>query len=804
MMNGVGELRRAARALARSPRFTVFTVACLGVGIGLSSTVFSLVDAVLLRPLPYRDPDRLVVVSESRPEKPDPFLLSPLTFAELKVRSGVLSGLSAMEAKGFNLAGEGEPERVEGCAADAELLRVLGVSPYLGRGFDAVEDAPGRHADVALVGYGLWQRRFGGSIDVIGHKLILDGRPHTVIGIMPPGFRAPDKAELWVPLALDPGKMPQRIKHSLTVVGRLRSGSSTGQVGRALGAVAEALGKDYPKSNAGWGLGAKSVRDDEIGDFSSTLLALQVAVLLLVLIVCANVAGLELVRASRRWHETAVRTALGAGRLALIRPLLAESLLLAALGCGVGIAVAALCLKPLATLISSAVLTRPEVRLDARVLVFAVATAALTAVVFSLAPGLQLTHPDLSTMLKGGERTSTDGRWSRRLQALLAICEVALATTLMISAGLTTRTLLAVAKVPPGFDPGNLLEMDLVFPAAQFPVPKRVDMMERLLAEIQSLPGVAAAGASSTVPLHQDRMVARFSVEGRPPVSDNEVLQANHRRVSPGYLRAMRIPLLEGRSFAAGDSAESPRVAIVSRELAHRFWPGQSALGKRLKRGDPESKEPWMSVVGVAEDVKELDLRELPTPTWYLPFTQHEFSAMTIVVRASSPAAALMPAIRARLRRLDPMLPLYRVAPMRQAVADSVGRQRLVAVLLEIYAGLALLMAAIGIYAVLSYAVASRRGELALRGLLGATPGSLTLHVLRDGLRIALLGLAAGLLGSAAVGHLLSSMLFGVRQGDAPTFAAAIAILFITVLAACLIPSRSALKVSPSQALRGL
>ncbi len=804
----LNDLRYAIRMLLKSPGFTAVAVVTLALGIGANTAIFSVVNSVLLRSLPFREADRLVVLWGENPHRGwsrNP--LSPAELVEYK-QSHLFADMAVFRSMAFNLTGSGVPEQLRGQQVTANLFSLLGVAPELGRTFLPEEDRPGS-ARVCILSYGLWQRRFGGDPGTIGKQISLSGDSYTVVGIMPASFSPHYTsffwagADLWIAgLNLSPTDW----NNSYLTIARLGSGVALKQVQAQVDTVARRIEQQY--RNTGWGVGLVGLQDEVVGFTRPVLLLLFGAVTFVLLIACANLANLLFARGASREREFAIRAALGATRTRLIRQLLAENVLLSTLGGGLGVLLAALGTKALVGL-SPAILFKLAPGLDssginARVLVYTFVIAVGTGLLFGLAPALGSSKSDLNESLKEGGRSSTEGLRGPRLRHLLVTCEFALALVLLAGAGLMTKTLLALGHLDLGFNPKNVLTLRVPLFGSRYQDPEqRVGFFRELLARIEALPGVQSASISRGLPI-SGWSGQPFVTQENPNPPPGEVPAANYVVIGPQYFRTMEIPLRKGRPFTKGDTQASQRVAIVSEKLAHEHWPGQNAIGKHLKMGSGESKEPWLSVVGIAGNV----LSQGPTSGFhaevYVPYTQYPWwiEPEHLVVRLAANPTAVMTVIRREVAQLDKDQPVSEITTLDQIAGEPVALQRMLMVLLGAFAGLALVLAAVGAYSVTSFSVAQRTHEIGLRMALGAQEGDVLRMVIAKGIRPAITGTAIGLAGAFGLVRLLSSQLFGVKPVDPATFVSVALLLMSIASLASYIPARRATKVDPMVALR--
>ncbi len=790
------DLRFALRTLLRSPAFAGVATLTLALGIGAVATLFSVVDGVLLRPLPFREPDRLVAVSPA-------LLRGEYVLARDRSRSfAELGGYQA--GVGFGLSGGGEPERVTGAYASTNLFAALGAEPLLGRGFAAGEDQPGR-GGVVVLGHGLWRRRFGADPAVVGRTVTLDGQPRTVVGVMPAEFRFPSaETELWVPVSLDPA--PHAVgalwgMGGFQAVGRLAPGATPRQALAELGALARAMRAENPLWTPPEPYRADAavvpLRDAVVGEVRPTLLVLLAAVGFVLLIACANVANLLLARGLGRGREMALRSALGAGRGRLVRQLLTESLVLALAGGAAGLLLATWGLRWLVAALPADTPRLAEVALDGRVTALALGATLLTGVAAGLFPAWRVTRSELQGPLREGAGA---GGGRRRLSGVLVAAEIGLAMVLVVGAGLLIRSVRALVAVDPGFRTERVVSARIDPPESLYGDPARQRAFyAEVLGRVQALPGVGAAGLTSQLPLGGEPSPWATAVEG-VTLDPNALPMFDRRAVTPEYLRTLGVRLVRGRAFTAADREGAPPVALVDEAAARRFWPGEDPVGKRI--GHPWAND-WMTVVGVVAEVRSAGLAGEQNPAYYAPFAQKPGAGMTLVARTTSSPEALAGSLRAVVAGVDPQVPVSRVRAMDEWIAESVARPRLTAVLLGAFAGLALLLGAVGVYGVIAYTVGERTREIGLRIALGAGVGDVVGMVLRQGALLAAAGIGAGLLASLAATRALAGLLYGVTATDPLTFAVVPAVLAAAALLATWLPARRASRVDPMTALRG-
>jgi len=802
----VHDVRLSTRFLLRDRGFTPVALLCLALGIGGNLVVFTIVDSVLLRPLPYKEPERLLMVFDSHagPDgAPEQYVVSPPNYAAWKRETRVFAQLAAAIPQSVSLAGAGEPEKIQGAAVSADWFATLGARPLLGRTFSSEEDTPPGRA-VTLLGEGLWRSRFGGDPHILGRTVRLDGTSYTVIGVMPASCDFPDRSRLWTPLALDPLQEPQRLYHLLYVLGRLAPGATPEQAQAEMSALARRLELAFPDTNQGWGVELQSIREYLEGDLRPVLLILQAAVALVLLIACANVASLMLARFEQRRGEFALRAALGETRKGLVRQLLTEAFLLAALGGILGTAFAWIGLRWARTAVPPETIAVEMLRPDARLLGFAMLLVLGAGLLTGLVPVLSRREKSLQSLLPEGANRASAGRNRRRAMELLVIAEVSVVVILLVATSLLARSYLHLKKVPLGYSAHNLLTLRITFPETRYPdKTQRIALLQRALAHIEALPGVESAGATIVLPVGDRTVSALFSVKGRPPASPGEMLLINNRMVSPKYLQTLQIPLLEGRYLLETDRADTQGVVVVSRAMAEAYWPGQNALGKQVKRGGPTSENPWLTVVGVVADVQDTSLGAAVSPTWYLPMTQHSFLEYSLAVRTTGNPLSVAPDVRKAIWSLDPELPVERVMTMEQLLAESVGKERFSASLIGLFTALGLALAAAGLYGLMSYSVSRRTHEFGIRMALGAERRSLLVMVLTRTMLLAAAGLVLGSVLSVLLGQPLASLLFQVEPLDPIAFLSAGLLLLAVAFAAGFIPASRATRVDVIDCFRG-
>ncbi|HKV38074.1 MAG TPA: ABC transporter permease [Blastocatellia bacterium] len=792
------DLSYSLRMLIRNPVFTAVAVLTLGLGIGGNTAIFSVVNSVLLRPLPYTDPARLMVLHETKlPQFPE-FSVSPGNFLDWQKQADGFEQLAACGNGPSVLSGEGEPERVEGVRATYNLFQTLGIKPLLGRDFRPDEDQPG-HDGVVIISNALWHRRFSGGADAVGRHVTLSNQSYTIIGVMPPNFKFPEETDLWVPMAFNAHETASHGAHYISCIGRLKPSTSLKQARIQLDTIAERLDHQYPESNGGWRVKIVPMLEAFVGDIRPILLVLLGAVGLVLLIACANVANLLLARVAAREKELGVRAALGAGRWRLIRQLLTESVVLAFIGGVIGMLLAIAGTRVLLSFAPADLPRVKEIAVDARALGFTFLITMLTAVIFGIVPALQSSKPDLNESLKDSSRGSTGGR-HQRVRSALVVIEVAMALVLLVGAGLLIKSFRRLTQVSPGFNPSHALAVTVQIPHTKYPQPQQQsDFFTQLLQKVAMLPGVQSAGAGNVIPFTDDYVLG-FNIEGRPPNPPGEDVSTNYYAISPGYFRAMGIPLIKGRLFDEHDTKDSPHVALINQEMAKRFFPNENPIGKRINvTNGPET---FREIVGIVGDVKQYGLDQATPVETYEPYVQKPFSFMTVVVRTSIDPSGLADPVRRAVLSIDPDQAVSMSKTLDQIVSESVSKQRFSTLLLSIFAAIALILAAVGIYGVLAYSVAQRTHEIGIRMALGASVFEVQRLVVGNGIILALIGVAIGEAGAIAVTRVMSSFLFNVSATDPATFVIISAVLTGVALVASYVPSRRATRVDPMIALR--
>jgi predicted permease len=802
----VQDARYALRTLIKNPGFAFFTVAILAAGIAANTSIFSIADAVLLRPLPYRDAGRLVMIWEDATSYGFPRdTPAPGNFADWRSRNEVFEDVAAASFGGsFNLTGDGSPEEITGRGVTASLFSVLGASPALGRDFRGEDDVPGADG-VVILSHGLWIRRFAGNTEVIGREILLNNKKYNVVGVMPRGFQFPNReAQLWVPAQFTKETLANHGSHFLEVVARLKPGVSLPRANANLAAIAQKLAEEHPDSNAKVGAFAVPLREELAGDLRLAILVLLGAVCFVLLIACANVANMLLARATGRKRELAMRLALGATRGRIVAQLLTESVLLALLAGAAGLLLSLGGTQFLSHLIPQGFSPLVGTGIDRRVLLFTIAVSLSTGILFGILPALRISRLNLVGSLKQGGGQSGVGSGGQRLRDTLVVAEVALAIVLLTGASLMIRSFENLAHLDPGFRPDHVLVM-----RTSLPRPKYGDFVQRssfytqVLARVGSLPSVVATGYTTWVPLTNPGGATGITIEGRPQPGAGQTLIPNARIVSSDYMRAVGMKLIEGRLFGRQDGAETSLVALINQTMARNYWPGENPVGKRFKNGSYEATSPWITIAGIVGDVHQAGLDLPARPEMYLPYQQQNFfSPDWLAVRTSGDPMHLAETIRQEIWAVDKEQPVAGMTLLEDLVDENLAPRRIQASLLGGFAGLALLLATLGIYAVLSFAVTQRTQEIGIRVALGAHRRDVLRMVLSHGLKLFLVGAVLGLVAALMLSRTLEHLLYGVSASDPISFAAVIFLLGGVTLLACYIPARRATRVDPLVALR--
>jgi predicted permease len=802
------DLRYAARFLYRTPGFTITIVLTLALSIGANSAIFSVIEGVLLRPLPYPQPDRLVRIYYKSDTQPK-FSLNPFDFRDFRARNRAFDSIAAINRNDAQLSGSGEPVRLSAFLVTAGYFRTLGLSPARGREFDTTDELPG-HGRIVILSDRLWRTTFAADPNILGRTITLSAQPYTVVGVMPPGTRHPgnnfhsvadgETVDLWYPFTFE-GDPNQRGSHYMDTLGRLKAGVSPEQGNADLSAALTQIKAEHGEK--GWRVYLVPLYQEMVGRSQATLLVLLGAVGLLLLIACVNAANLLLARSSARASEIAVRSALGAARGRIIRQLLTESLLIALAGAALGTLFAIGGVRALVAFLPPGFPRASEIRLDSVVFAFTLTIGVLTGLLFGLVPALTSSRMDLQQSLREGGRGSTSSSRQLQLRNLLVVGEIGLACVLLIGAGLMLHSFVNLLHADPGFRPQQVLTASISLPFEHYRTElQRIHFYDTLMANLEAMPGIESAGVGSDLPwTGYDGNADGFTVEGRP-ASYNDKTTARYHVASPDYFRALGIPLLAGRFFTGHDDKDAPTAIIVNDTMAKRYWPGEDAIGKRICfRSQPREKD-WFHVVGVTGDVRDQADSGPPRPAFWFPYAQQPDRGMALALRFTSDPTAAANRLRRELHQLDPELAVADLRFMTQIADESVSTRRFALFLVGLFAALALLLAAIGMYGVISYSVNQRMHEFGMRMALGARPGDLLRLIVGQGMKLSIFGAVIGLLSAAALAKLLGSMLYGIAGTDPVTFAAVALLALATAALACYLPARRATKTSPMHLLR--
>jgi putative ABC transport system permease protein len=804
----IQDIRYGARMLRKSPAITLVAVVSLALGIGANTAIFSVVNAILLKSLPYEDADRIVLVwGNIVAEGKDRSQVSATDVDDWRNQNNVFEEVTTYGSFQPIMTGNGEPERIPAMQVGDGYFKVMKGEPLLGRVFIPEEQEDGKD-QVIVLSYGLWKQRFGGDPNVVGQTVLLSGRPYTIVGVMPVTFRplpatlvAAD-AQYYRPVA-EPHDEEQRASRHLRAIARLKPGVTLEQAQSEMNVIAGRLEREHPSHNTGYGVRLTTLREDTVGDLRPTLLLLLGAVAFVLLIACANVGNLLLARSAARQKEIAIRAALGAARVRLVRQLITESLLLSVLGGAAGLLLALWATSLIESLGAQVTPLLNGVEIDHRVLQFTILISLLTGIVFGLAPALHVSKPDLNESLKEGGRNSGAGSSRSSLRRALVVSEVAMALVLLICAGLLIKSVMRLRNVSPGFNTENALTMNVNLPGAKYPKPATwVAFYDQIIERIESLPGVQSAGVTSVLPLSGNFDGRSLAVEDRPKPRGEEI-SVDLYIVTPGYLRTMAIPLMKGRALAEQDTDNQPLVALINETMAKELWPGEDPVGKRIKfPGSARNPQPWRTVVGVVNDVKQYGLDKKAPMQIYLPEAQYPTSFMTLVVRTSVEPASMIAAIKSEILAAGPDQAVYDIRTIEQLLSESISLRRFAMMLLIIFGGVALTLAAVGIYGVISYSVTQRTHEIGIRLALGAGRRDVLKLVVGQGMMYALTGIAIGVAASFALTRLMASLLYGVSATDGATFILISLALTGVALGATFVPARRAMKVDPMVALR--
>jgi putative ABC transport system permease protein len=794
------DLRYGFRNLARNPGFAFVSVLALALGIGANTAIFTVVNSVLLRPLRFEKPEQLVVVRERNLKAGFPqFSLSPGNYAGFRDQNHSFSGIAAFGSQGLNLSGGTEPERLRGTRVTQNFFQVLGTTPTLGRTFTAQEMQLGSHR-VAILSNALWQRRFAGSPSALGQTLKLNEEIYTVVGVMPADFQVPARIDIWTPLAMNQQNWEQRGGHYLGGIGRLKGGVSAASAQADLNQIAAIAEQQFPRSNSGWDATLVSLQEATVGRIRPAILTLTAAVGFVLLIACVNLANLLLSRSAARRREIGIRNSLGAGRGRLVRQFLTESVLLSLIGAVVGIALAWAGTRVLVNLSPTILPRAKEIALNGQVLGFTAAIAIFTGILFGLAPAIHMVRTDLTAALREGARGNAIGLRRNRLRSVLVVSEVALALVLLSGAGLLMRSFYRLQSTDPGFDPHGVLTFRTNLPGAKYKGDETLaNFYRRAIERLRSVPSVSVVGAAQIFPLAGDDYILSFVQIGKPPVPAGNQQSAAYYASTPGYFAALRIPIKAGRDFTWHDDLSAPPVAMISESMARKFYANENPIGQRIQMGNGSKPA---EIVGIAGDVRDQELESKGRPAVYEPAAQIPFNAMYFGLRTEGDAAAVIPAVRAAIRELDSELPLDAVGTVDSLVATSLSQRRFSMLLMAVFAGLALTLAMVGIYGVISYSVTQATQEIGIRMALGARRGDVLRMVFGYAGVLMAAGLALGVAAALGTGRLLATQLFDVPPTDPPTYAAVAFVLLATGLLACAIPAIRAMRVDPLVALR--
>jgi putative ABC transport system permease protein len=805
------DLKYGIRVLGKNPGFTIVAILALALGIGANSAIFTVVNAVVLRPLSFEDPERLVTVWETSPrssaDSNNPIEVSIGDYLDFREQNQVFDGIGAFYHNNFTISGTEEPEQVQGQVTTANFFQVLGVKAALGRAFILEDEKPVNDRPVVL-SHGLWQRRFGSNREIIGKTVSLGSRIYTVVGVMPQDFKlqfpTTSQIELWVPMIIKEDTQRNRKSHFLYVVAKLKQGVTISQAQSGMDVISAGLQKQYPDTNGGLGVKLVSLHDQIVGKIQPSLLVLFGAVGFVLLIACANVANLLLARATARQKEIAIRAAIGAGRLRIVRQLLTESILLGLAGGLLGLLFSLWGVDILVALSPKDIPRLKEIGVDYRVLSFTFVISILTGIFFGLVPALQATKLDLVGALKEGSSGGIDIFRRNRARSLLVISEVAMAFVILIGAGLMIKSFIKLQEVELGFDHHNLLKMDISLSQTRYAKSEQISAFyQQLLSRIEKVPGVKSASVIYPLPLSHNNMTTSFAIEGRPAVPEPERPEVSYRIISPNYFKSMRIAILKGRDFTEQDNESSGKVVIISKTAADRFWLGEDPIGKRITFSDEKSKQLiWFEIVAVTNDVKHQRLDDEPESALYLPQLQQPNNFMHLAIRTETDPMSLVGAIKNEVLAVDKEQPVSNISTMEQLLSEAASSRRFNTLLLGIFAAIALLLAATGLYGVMAYSVTQRTHEIGIRRALGAQSSDVLKMVIKEGVGLVCIGIAIGLGAAFALTRLISSLLFEVDSTDPATFAGVSLLLVFVALLASYFPARRATKVDPMMALR--
>lgn len=798
----LSDLRYGLRRLLRRPSFTLVVLITLALGIGINTAIFSVVNAVLLRPLPFPESDDVVMVWQaSLPTKERVVPVSPANYFDWREQNEVFESTTAYLNWNLNLTGGDQPEKVRGSYVFPSFFDVLRVEPAIGRTFRPEEEQVGNDK-VVVLSDGLWRTRFGGDPSILSRTMTLDDESFVVIGVMPPDFRFPnDEIQLWLPIAFEPDQISRGAQY-LSTLARLRPGVGLEQARSNMDAIASRLEEEYPEDNRGWGAKVVSLREQLVGDVQPTLLILLGAVGFLLLIACVNIANLLLAQASTRQQEIAVRTALGASRGRLVRQLVNEAVVLALAGGALGLVLAARGTDLLVAMSAGTLPRGQEVGLDSTVLVYTLLLSLVTGLLFGVMPARESLKADLSSSVKEGGRGGA-GIAGRRLRAALVVAEIGLAVMLLIGGALMLRSFAELRSQDPGFEPENVLSVAVSLPDATYDTPGEViGFFRTAIEQLGERTGVERVGSISVLPLSGFAAYRRFTIDGRPATPGEEP-SAGNNVVTPGYFETLKIQLVQGRTFTWEDGPEAPFVAAVSRSAAEAFWPGKNPIGERIRFGDAESDDPLRTIVGVVGDIKHTGLGDDPRPEVYVPLSQELRQEQTLLIRVQgSDPMQIVPSVRGEVAALDPDLPLSRIMSLEEVVSRSIDRPRFYTVLLNLFAVVGLILTMVGIAGMMSYNVERRTREIGIRMALGAKRGDVLVMILRHSLKLALIGVGAGVIGALLASRFLAAYLYGISTTDPMSFIAIPLLLLAVALLAAWLPARRATRTEPVTALR--
>ena len=806
----LSDIKFGFRLIIKSPVFSLVVVIALALGIGANTAIFSVLNAVLLRPLPYENSEQLVMMWQrftgiGVPK--DQNWTSAPEFSDVRRYQSSFSDIAAMQSASFTILVGDKPERILGQFVSPSFFKLLGVEAFLGRTFVADEEQQGRET-VVVMSHGLWQRRFASDRSLVERTLNMNGRPYQVIGIAPPGFRDPQQpdAEMWAALSFTNEQLTQRGSHGLLVIARIKPELTLEQARSDMTRVSERIvegAPEYPYAKFGYRVLINPLLEEYVGDIRPALMMLMGSVALVLLIACTNVANLLLVRASAREREIGIRTALGAGRGRLIRQMLTESVVLSLVGAVVGIALARVGVSLLAAMAAQSFPRLGETHIDLTALTFTIVVALATGILFGLFPAFQSARSATQDVLKEGSQTSTAGRGRLRLRRVLVAAEVALSLLLLVGAGLLIKSFMRLQGVDAGFDPSGVLTMRIVVPAARYSQPDQVRSFYReVLRRVSALPGVTKVGASNGIPLSGSGGSGTTTIDNPAFPDDRGTPEADQRIVTPGYFEAMGMTILSGRMFDERDSETGQPVAIIDETMARTFWPSEDPIGKRIKRGGRQSTQPWLTIVGVARHVRYRTLEEPSRVQLYMPHSQVPTTGMSLAIKTHLEPRTLSTSVQREVIAVDPEQPVWAIRTMDELMATSVMRRQLIMTLLTLFAGIALMLAAVGIYGVISYWVTQRSHEIGIRVAIGASRLDVLKMVLGQSMSVVLIGVVIGLVGAAALTQVMATLLYDVSATDAITFASYSAALILVGLLASYLPARRATRIDPVTMLR--